>query len=94
MLDKVIKGLECCKAKNIDHDYDACDRCPYNGRKGGEGCYILYADALTLLKEQPDIVMCKDCRHQDPDRFNNDSDRYVCRKGHGWKPDDRFCADG
>ena len=49
--EKVLKGLKCCKAKNIDYDYDACDRCPYNGRTGGEGCYILYADALSLLEE-------------------------------------------
>lgn len=41
-----------------------------------------------------EIIRCKDCKHQDPDRFNDGSDNYVCRKGHGWKPDDWFCADG
>lgn len=40
------------------------------------------------------ITKCKDCKHQDPDRLNDGSDCYVCRKGHGWKPDDWFCADG
>ena len=40
------------------------------------------------------VVRCKDCKHQDPDRFDDGEGNYVCRKGHGWKPDDWFCADG
>ena len=51
-MEKVIQALECCKAKNIDHDFHSCDKCNYNGRKNGQGCDILYADALALLKEQ------------------------------------------
>jgi len=49
---------------------------------------------MSMLKELEAVVRCKDCKHQDPDRFNDGSDNYVCRKGHGWKPDDWFCADG
>jgi len=55
---------------------------------------ILYSRIMSMLKELEAVVRCKDCKHQDPDRFNDGSDNYVCRKGHGWKPDDWFCADG
>jgi len=41
-----------------------------------------------------EVVRCKDCKHQDPERFNDGSGCFVCRKGHGWKPDEWFCADG
>ena len=47
-----------------------------------------------VLEWQPEIVQCKDCKHQDPDRFDDGEGNYVCRKGHGWKPDNWFCADG
>ena len=40
------------------------------------------------------VVRCKDCEHQDPDRLDDGAGCFVCRKGHGWKPDDWFCADG
>ena len=41
-----------------------------------------------------ELVHCRDCKHQDPDRFNDGSNCYVCRRGHGWRPDDWYCADG
>lgn len=47
-----------------------------------------------LVDKPRELVRCKDCKNQDPDRFNDGSNRYVCRKGHGWKPDDWYCADG
>lgn len=49
---------------------------------------------IEPLKDVEIVVRCKDCKHQDPDRLNDGSGCYVCRKGHGWKPDNWFCADG
>lgn len=52
------------------------------------------ADELMNEHWVGELVRCKDCKHQDPERFNDGSGCFVCRKGHGWKPDDWFCADG
>ena len=51
-IERVIKALECCTAYYIDNDLTGHERCPYNGRNGGDGCNKLYADALALLNEQ------------------------------------------
>ena len=46
-------------------------------------------------KDMVEVVRCKDCKHQHPDRFNDGSGCYaLCMKGYGWKLDDWFCADG
>ena len=47
---------------------------------------------LSLLKEQPQIILCKDCKYRDPE------DK-MCDSGHGirWqlpREDNWFCADG
>lgn len=63
-------------------------------------CYIgdtidyFLDEAISPTVDGVAVVRCKDCKNQDPDRFNDGSDCYVCRKGHGWKPDDWYCADG
>ena len=54
--ETLFNGLECCVAKNIHHDIDACDRCKYDGLKNGPGCDMLPADALAMLKEQEDCI--------------------------------------
>lgn len=84
--EKVTAGLECCQKSQ-------CNKCPYYC---ASDCTVdLASDTLDLLKEQKPIVRCRDCKHQDPDRFYMDSSCYIlCRKGHGWKPDNWFCADG
>lgn len=41
----------------------------------------ILADALELLKEQQELVRCKDCKHW--------NERIRCRKHKDW-----FCADG
>ena len=55
----------------------------------------LFSDAIheTAKQFRRTIIRCKDCKHQDPDRFDDGEGNYVCRKGHGWKPDNWFCAD-
>ena len=60
-----------------------------------DGHVFIYKQKLTKIEiEERELVMCRNCKHQDPDRFNDGSNRYVCRKGHGWKPDEWYCADG
>ena len=60
-IEKVIKGLEYC----IADEY--CDDCPYT-----DECFELddepygeklMRDALELIKEQKQVVYCKDCKH-------------------------------
>ena len=53
--EKVIESLEFC----IDH------RCGWNCHYAGiDDCEMeLKADILAMLKEQPEIVRCKDCIH-------------------------------
>lgn len=60
--EKVKKGLECCLHSSKSH----CDKCPYIYESL---CSINYctadlaSDVLDLLKENPDIVRCKDCKN-------------------------------
>lgn len=81
-IEKVIKGLEMCLADEY------CDGCPYE-----EDCFDpdidnpwgsgVMRDALELLKEQPHIVYCEDCRKLGTD---------VCPV---FSPkNDWFCAEG
>ena len=59
--EKVIRGLKCIKG-----DLVLCVDCEYsddNGH-GGYHCKAFCAnDAIALLKEQPEIVRCKDCKY-------------------------------
>ena len=65
--EKVIKGLEICSKHGSWHGLDcehneAYKDCPYRGCE--TGCVVTIAkDALALLKEQPEIVRCKDCKN-------------------------------
>lgn len=48
------------------------------------------ADALALLKEQPEIVRCKNCKHFEPDGIYT-----MCYRHNGLSQNaDWFCADG
>ena len=60
--EKTIKRLECCG----EDAYGCCRECPYNDHRTGTIEYCtsaLCVDALKLLKEQPEIVRCKDCKN-------------------------------
>lgn len=95
-MEKVIKGLECCFNPHSEQSCLChCADCPYNPPEDddwNQQCQIeLNRDALALLKEQPQVVRCKDCKHfadKDGNGFG------VCMKiMHGcqsWG----FCADG
>ena len=59
--EKVIKGLETCRTRVN------CKECPYayDGRANDSYCEaVLHNDAIALLKEQQEIVLCKDCEHR------------------------------
>lgn len=88
-MEKVIAGLKCIKG-----DLVLCVDCAYSD-SNGHGTYSCKAfcvnDAIVLLKEQPQIVRCKDCKH----RYNDNECPY-CNEcgGRAFPADDWFCADG
>ena len=51
-IEKVIKGLECCAARNGTCQYKQEPICPYVERCQKEDYAALQRDALALLKEQ------------------------------------------
>lgn len=51
LLDKAIKGLECCILRDPD-DFPRCSVCPYESNCVNR----LKMDALTLLKAQDDVI--------------------------------------
>jgi len=88
-MEKVIKELESlrdiCNAKS--------DMTIGKGKIAWAGYANTADDAIVLLKDQPEIVRCKDCKYRFVDgdnvRFN------MCLLNHNKvHPDDWFCADG
>ena len=88
---KVMQWLETCA--------NGCeDGCPYEYKNlvyRVECKADLMSDALELLKEQPEIVRCKDCKHScDYTDIYPYRIAYKCIKNGGYHNDDWFCADG
>ncbi len=50
-------------------------------------CLLRVTDAIVLLKEQPQIVRCKDCKY-----YNSLMGH--CKDGRGYPSPEWFCADG
>lgn len=90
--EKVIKGLQ-AHADGCGYRSHHCDamECPY--RYGDESCDIeeMCRDALELLKEQPQIVRCKDCKWFEMSRFG---ERGFCKKVELIRRTTFYCADG
>lgn len=89
--EKTIKGLECCGTNR------SCIGCPYVGELF-DGCYgacisYLNRDALELLKEQPDIVRCGECKYYS-NGFCYNPNTFDDEKTCGNTVPDWFCADG
>ncbi len=93
--EKVIKGLEHCAFGSSDPCYE--NDCPYYQSDCTEE---LKKDILALLKAQPDVVRCKDCKHS-----TMTADGKLCKYCDFYKEDDGspmqlyhegdwFCADG
>ena len=85
--EKVINGLEHCMSETL------CYKCPYKSADECENGKYYYSkaieDAITLLKEQPEIIRCKDCKHGVPGACG-----YGVDCDDTWHNDDWFCADG
>ena len=86
---KVIKGLKECSIDDVD-----CKHCPYNGEGNQKyGCKtVMQREALKLLKEQPEIVRCRECKYGE--KVNS---VYLCGKTRGFglsHAPDWYCADG
>ena len=94
--EKVIKGLEVCRDQDNPPGYrfTGCkDDCPYYGN----GCAKkLKEDAMDQLKEQPEIVRCKDCEYSNQvcKKLVMDRKFYFCTKHKFYKIDNWYCADG
>ena len=77
--EKVIKGIETCRKTD-------CANCEYST----EVCLIdeIISDALALLKEQEEVVRCKDCKkrytvlciQEEVGNINN-QDNWYCADG-------------
>ena len=92
--EKVIKGLEQCK------EGGSCDGCQFD-IQSSKCIFLLHEDALALLKEQPQIVRCKDCKHGGCRTTYTDGRlaKVVCKlhgtkKNEVWMDAEWFCADG
>ena len=81
-LEKVIKAVDNCIHLGCG------EKCPYYDN--GCGKNYLLSDVLKVLKEQPQIVRCKDCHYYESDRICAE-----CLRHNGFSPEPNFfCADG
>ena len=61
---KVTKWLECCGNYDENLNHVGCtEECPYFENELCCDPVAPFQDALELLREQPEIVRCKDCKH-------------------------------
>ena len=90
--ENVVKGLRC-----IAGDVVWCAHCPYsdaNGSGRGDRCKRDCAKkALVWLKEQPEIIRCKDCKHGEIYTAINGVLLSIMCDGVKHRPE-WFCADG
>ena len=95
--EKVIKAIEDCAFHKND-----CVDCYYDGCvfEHGDCRRDMLADALSMLKEQPEIVRCKDCRWGERSRNGKGEEMIFCYNGDTGIEDgylhepDWFCAEG
>lgn len=71
--------------ENLDHDQPECE-------EEWAGLYI--EKAIAFLKEQPEIVRCKDCKHSMRYCAGEGNYLYGCEFVNGLNNGDWFCADG
>ena len=107
-IDKVIEGLKYCqKAACVSYKGH---KCPYIRSEYEEGCICeMQNDALEaltelmdeveLLKEQPEIVRCKDCKYRSLycTEATDGTALYTCNHpcaNDVPRPFDWYCADG
>ena len=89
--EMVIEGLEHCM------NGLGCFECPYSvADKSSPDCQLKNGrDALELLKQQPEIVRCKNCTYgvKSP-TFQHYPNLTWCNKHSTTHNDEWFCADG
>jgi len=90
--EKIITALEMC-AKNAD----CAEKCPYYYPIKRACVEAMCEDVLKLLKEQPEIVRCKDCKWY-KEGYDIDGKWFSRCNGsvrtYGHTKPDWFCADG
>lgn len=66
--------------------------------ENGTAFLELMTNVLALLKEQPELVRCGECKYRSKEMFdyygNQNDKRYVCQIHDLAKRPDWFCADG
>ena len=85
--EKVQKGLYLC----LSGESSVCNDCPYDAEckeATGIGPSPLRRDALKLLKELPEVIRCKYCKHYEEE--TGICDLY---HAHGYA-ETWYCADG
>ena len=97
-MERVIKGLaHCTRPSEVGKGGNFCMDCPYTEPIGFNqfkcNSQQMMKDALALLKEQPEIVRCKDCEYHD-DVTDECADIGSPCYRNGWCEPDWFCADG
>ena len=91
-IEKVVKGLECCYASFPK--LKGCPVCPYEKDcYHDKACDDLLCDAIELLKSQPQIVRCKDCKHY-IEKTDDEPSSCLIKAGYFPVSDDWYCADG
>lgn len=85
-IKKIIEAVEYCLTNG------KCTECKFSKGRMFATCRYLMEDIFELLKEQQQIIRCKDCKHRDPED-------HKCDCGHDiqWqlpRSDNWFCADG
>ena len=73
-IEKAIKGLQIereCVSRDCDRDCGKCDLV-----QDRDWLLSVYDDAIALLKEQPDVVLCKDCENWIPG-YITDKDDFI-----------------
>lgn len=88
--ERVVKGLEVHTDMHV-----SCRDCPYMKPEDVDRyCQsVLIKDALKLLKSQPDVVQCGECKHY-KDGFCYNPNAYDDEITCGNTSPDWYCADG
>lgn len=59
---------------------------------GSQGTMELISDTIAMLKTQPDIVRCRNCKNSGLD--SSGTNGYWCSAHTEWHDENWFCADG
>ena len=96
--EKILDGFRHCMPETEEDGKLSCDTCPYYRCYDSVQLSVeLVEDIRTLLKEQPEIVRCKECKYWSNERI---MDYNKCKRwiNEGIKNfatlGDWFCADG